>query len=126
MSSTLKDIVPSIEQFHDTYKMDCPAVLNWLVTSGVLATVEHRATAALSTTISAAIVSGGSHLSTLGIVSVGCLIIQMMSWCSVKGARAVDIHCYEIHTTTKDLPLLRKRERERCPLPLLSTSPRCC
>ncbi|KAG5622868.1 hypothetical protein H5410_008086, partial [Solanum commersonii] len=43
LSSTLKDTVPSIEQFHDTYKMDCPAALNRLVTSGVPATVEHRA-----------------------------------------------------------------------------------
>ncbi|CAI9756586.1 unnamed protein product [Fraxinus pennsylvanica] len=57
LSSTLKDIVPSIEQFHDTYKMDCPAALNRLVTSGVLATVEHLAAAALSTTTSAAIVA---------------------------------------------------------------------
>lgn len=57
LSSTLKDIVPSIERFADTYKMDCPAALNRLVTSGVPATVEHRAAAVASTTTSAAIVA---------------------------------------------------------------------
>lgn len=57
LSSTLKDIVPSIERFHDTYKMDCPAAINRLVTSGVPATVEHRAAAAMSATTSAAIVA---------------------------------------------------------------------
>ncbi|GFZ03121.1 vacuolar protein sorting-associated protein VPS28 family protein [Actinidia rufa] len=35
LASTLKDTVPSIERFHDTYKMDCPAALNRLITSGV-------------------------------------------------------------------------------------------
>lgn len=57
LSSTLKDIVPSIERFHDTYKMDCPAALNRLVISGVPATVEHKAAAAMSATTSAAIVA---------------------------------------------------------------------
>ena len=41
----LKDTIPSIEPFADTYKMDCPAAINRLVTSGVPATVEHRAAA---------------------------------------------------------------------------------
>ncbi|KAK9268109.1 hypothetical protein L1049_010549 [Liquidambar formosana] len=58
LSSTLKDTVPSIERFADTYKMDCPAALNRLVTSGVPATVEHRAAAVASGTTSAAIVAG--------------------------------------------------------------------
>ncbi|GMH05395.1 hypothetical protein Nepgr_007235 [Nepenthes gracilis] len=57
LSSTLKDTVPSIERFVDTYKMDCPAALNRLVVSGVPATVEHRAAAAASSTTSAAIVA---------------------------------------------------------------------
>ncbi|CAA3017044.1 vacuolar sorting-associated 28 homolog 2, partial [Olea europaea subsp. europaea] len=57
LSSTLKDIVPSIERFHNTYKKDCPAALNWLVTSGVPPTVEHRAAAAMSATTSPAIVA---------------------------------------------------------------------
>ncbi|XP_015164556.1 vacuolar protein sorting-associated protein 28 homolog 2 isoform X2 [Solanum tuberosum] len=57
LSSTLKDTVPSIEQFHDTYKMDCPAALNRLVTSGVPATVEHRAAAATSSASSASVVA---------------------------------------------------------------------
>lgn len=57
LSSTVKDTVPSIERFHDTYKMDCPAALNRLVTSGVPATVEHKASAAMATTTSAAIVA---------------------------------------------------------------------
>ncbi|EPS64089.1 hypothetical protein M569_10690, partial [Genlisea aurea] len=54
LSSTLKDIVPSVERFHDTYKMDCPAALNRLVASGVPATIEHRSAAAASTTASSA------------------------------------------------------------------------
>ncbi|KAJ4833899.1 hypothetical protein Tsubulata_032932 [Turnera subulata] len=57
LSSTLKDTVPSIERFADTYKMDCPAAINRLVTSGVPATVEHRAASAASATTSAAIVA---------------------------------------------------------------------
>ncbi|CAI9118706.1 OLC1v1020306C1 [Oldenlandia corymbosa var. corymbosa] len=54
LSTSLKDTVPSIERFHDTYKMDCPAALKRLV-SGVPATVEHRNV--LSATTSAAIVA---------------------------------------------------------------------
>lgn len=57
LASTLKDTVPSIERFADTYKMDCPAAINRLVISGVPATVEHRASAAASSTTSAAIVA---------------------------------------------------------------------
>ncbi|KAG8385713.1 hypothetical protein BUALT_Bualt03G0073800 [Buddleja alternifolia] len=57
LSSTLKDIVPNIERFHDTYKMDCQSALNRLVTSGVPATVEHRAAASMSATTSAATVA---------------------------------------------------------------------
>ncbi|KAH6831588.1 Vacuolar protein sorting-associated protein VPS28 family protein [Perilla frutescens var. hirtella] len=57
LSSTLKDILPSIEHFIDTYKMDCPAALNRLLASGVPATVEHRAAAAISTGNSAAVVA---------------------------------------------------------------------
>lgn len=57
LSSSLKDSVPSIERFIDTYKMDCPAALNRLVVSGVPATVEYRAAAATTSTGAAAIVA---------------------------------------------------------------------
>lgn len=57
LASTLRDTIPSIERFADTYKMDCPAAINRLVVSGVPATVEHRAAAATSATTSAAIVA---------------------------------------------------------------------
>ncbi|CAI0468417.1 unnamed protein product [Linum tenue] len=57
LASALKDTVPSIERFADTYKMDCPAAINRLVTSGVPATVEHRAAAAATGTTSAATVA---------------------------------------------------------------------
>ncbi|KAJ7968472.1 Vacuolar protein sorting-associated protein 28-like [Quillaja saponaria] len=57
LASTLKDTVPSIERFADTYKMDCPAAMNRLVISGVPATVEHRTVAAASASTSAAIVA---------------------------------------------------------------------
>ncbi|KAL3010982.1 hypothetical protein AAZX31_07G176000 [Glycine max] len=57
LASTLKDTVPSIERFADTYKMECPAAINRLVVSGVPATVEHRATVAASASTSAAIVA---------------------------------------------------------------------
>lgn len=57
LSATLKDTVPNIERFADTYKMDCPAALYRLVTSGVPATVEHRATVTASTSNSASIVA---------------------------------------------------------------------
>lgn len=51
LSSTLKDIAPSIEHLIDTHKMDCPAAINRLVTSGVPASVEHRAVAATSAAV---------------------------------------------------------------------------
>ncbi|MBA0778859.1 hypothetical protein Gotri_006674 [Gossypium trilobum] len=35
LASALKDTIPSIERFADTYKMDCPAALYRLVTSGL-------------------------------------------------------------------------------------------
>ncbi|MCO5568472.1 hypothetical protein L7F22_022171 [Adiantum nelumboides] len=40
--SSLKDTVPDVERFMNTYKMDCPAALNRLLVSGVPATVEHK------------------------------------------------------------------------------------
>lgn len=46
LSSTLKDTIPSIECFAETYTMDCPSAINRLVTAGVPATMEHRAAAA--------------------------------------------------------------------------------
>ncbi|GKC51079.1 vacuolar protein sorting-associated protein 28 homolog 2 [Tanacetum coccineum] len=48
LSSTLRDTLHSIERFHDTYNMDCPAAINRLVISSVPAIVEHRAAAAAS------------------------------------------------------------------------------
>lgn len=57
LASALKDTVPNIERFADTYKMDCPAALNRLLTSGVPATVEHRSSSTASATTSAAIVA---------------------------------------------------------------------
>ncbi|CAI9273136.1 unnamed protein product [Lactuca saligna] len=57
LSSTLKDTVPNIERFHNTYKMDCPAAMNRLITSGVPATVEHRAATTASGGTSAAFVA---------------------------------------------------------------------
>ncbi|XP_058088966.1 vacuolar protein sorting-associated protein 28 homolog 2-like [Magnolia sinica] len=57
LASSLKDTVPSIDRFVDTYKMDCPSALNRLVVSGVPATVEHRATSTASSTSSAATVA---------------------------------------------------------------------
>ncbi|CAF2042438.1 BnaA09g20000D [Brassica napus] len=57
LSASLRDTVPSIQRFADTYKMDCPSALYRLVTSGVPATVEHRATVAASTSNSASIVA---------------------------------------------------------------------
>ncbi|KAE9613511.1 hypothetical protein Lal_00015930 [Lupinus albus] len=58
LASTLKDTVPSIERFADTYKMECSAAINRLVISGVPATVEHRVAAAANTSNSAAMVAG--------------------------------------------------------------------
>ncbi|KAH0751331.1 hypothetical protein KY285_004479 [Solanum tuberosum] len=52
LSLILKDTVPNIKQFHDAYKMNCSAALNRLVTSGVPATIEHRATATSTSVVS--------------------------------------------------------------------------
>ncbi|KAI4299299.1 hypothetical protein L6164_032769 [Bauhinia variegata] len=57
LATTLKETVPNIERFADTYKMDCPAAINRLVVSGVPATVEHRGAAAASASTSATIVA---------------------------------------------------------------------
>jgi ESCRT-I complex subunit VPS28 len=57
LASNLKDTVPSIERFHDTYKMDCPAAMNRLLISGVPATVEHRSASSTSSNASASIVA---------------------------------------------------------------------
>ncbi|KAJ4912820.1 Vacuolar protein sorting-associated protein 28-like protein 2 [Raphanus sativus] len=57
LSATLRDLVPSIERFAETYKMDCSAAVYRLVTSGVPATVEHRAAAMASTSSSASVVA---------------------------------------------------------------------
>ncbi|KAL5730056.1 hypothetical protein ACHQM5_002929 [Ranunculus cassubicifolius] len=57
LTSTVRDTVPSVERFVDTYKMDCPAAINRLVTSGVPATVEHRAAVSSSNNTSAATVA---------------------------------------------------------------------
>ncbi|PIA54960.1 hypothetical protein AQUCO_00800002v1 [Aquilegia coerulea] len=57
LTSSLKDTIPSVERFVDTYKMDCPAAINRLITSGVPATVEHRSAVSASTNTSAAIVA---------------------------------------------------------------------
>lgn len=51
LSTFLRDVVPSVEAFAETYKMDCPAALNRLIVSGVPATVEHR-TASVSSSLS--------------------------------------------------------------------------
>lgn len=42
LRTSLKDSVPDVERFMDTYKMDCPAALNRLLVSGIPATVEHK------------------------------------------------------------------------------------
>lgn len=57
LTSTLKDTIPSVERFIDTYKMDCPAAVNRLITSGVPATVEHRSASYASGNTSASIVA---------------------------------------------------------------------
>ncbi|OVA20203.1 Vacuolar protein sorting-associated [Macleaya cordata] len=57
LTSSLAGTIPSIERFADIYKMDCPAALNRLISSGVPATVEHRAAAASSMNTSAATVA---------------------------------------------------------------------
>ncbi|KAJ8761622.1 hypothetical protein K2173_004398 [Erythroxylum novogranatense] len=57
LGSTLKETGPSIEHFADTYKMECPAAIYRLVTSGVPTTTEHRAAAAASPLTSAATVA---------------------------------------------------------------------
>ncbi|MCL7051770.1 hypothetical protein MKW94_006877 [Papaver nudicaule] len=57
LTSTLKVTVPSVDRFMDTYKMDCPAALNRLVTSGVPATVEHRQASVGANNTSAATVA---------------------------------------------------------------------
>ncbi|MBA0767318.1 hypothetical protein Gotri_016214 [Gossypium trilobum] len=37
LASTLKDTVPSIERFADTYKMDCPAAINPTTSAAIVA-----------------------------------------------------------------------------------------
>jgi len=53
LKTALKDSVPDVEQFADTYKMDCPAALNRLLVSGIPATVEHKSASSDSGTAAA-------------------------------------------------------------------------
>ena len=48
LKTSLKDSVPDVEKFMDKYKMDCPAALNRLITSGIPATIEHKTTTSSS------------------------------------------------------------------------------
>ncbi|KAL7211924.1 hypothetical protein ACSBR2_014727 [Camellia fascicularis] len=82
LAFTLKDIVPNIERFHDTYKMDCMAALNRLVTSGVPATFERRAAAAMSTTTSAAIVAEcvQNFITTFDSLKLDMVAVDQMEW----------------------------------------------
>eukprot|EP00262_Sarcandra_glabra_P021168 TRINITY_DN877_c0_g1_i1.p1 TRINITY_DN877_c0_g1~~TRINITY_DN877_c0_g1_i1.p1 ORF type:complete len:210 (-),score=22.40 TRINITY_DN877_c0_g1_i1:57-686(-) len=57
LTSSLKETIPSVERFVETYKMDCPAALNRLIVSGVPATVEHRSASSSSMNTSAATVA---------------------------------------------------------------------
>ncbi|KAL5986863.1 hypothetical protein ACLOJK_015197 [Asimina triloba] len=57
LASSLKDTVPSIDRFVDTYKMDCPNALHRLVVAGVPATVEHRTATSSSSAASASVVA---------------------------------------------------------------------
>lgn len=57
LASSLRNTVPSLEQFAETYKMDCPAALNRLLVAGVPATVEHRSSISGSASSSAATVA---------------------------------------------------------------------
>ncbi|KAH7291121.1 hypothetical protein KP509_29G001300 [Ceratopteris richardii] len=54
--NSLRDTVPDVERFMNTYKMDCPAALNRLLVSGVPATVEHKS-ASSSDSVSAVAVA---------------------------------------------------------------------
>jgi len=53
LKTALKDSVPDVEQFAETYKMDCPAALNRLLVSGIPATVEHKSASSDSGTAAA-------------------------------------------------------------------------
>ncbi|KAG9455049.1 hypothetical protein H6P81_007953 [Aristolochia fimbriata] len=57
LTSTLKDTVPSVERFAETYKLECSAAMNRLLVSGVPATVEHRTSASAPAAMSAATVA---------------------------------------------------------------------
>lgn len=51
LTSSLPD---SVDRFVDAYNLDCPAALNRLLSSGVPATVEHRAASSSSSSVSSA------------------------------------------------------------------------
>ncbi|CAK9194280.1 unnamed protein product [Sphagnum troendelagicum] len=53
LKTALKDTVPDVERFMETYKMDCPAALNRLLVSGVPANVEHKTASSDSGTAAA-------------------------------------------------------------------------
>ncbi|XP_078180955.1 vacuolar protein sorting-associated protein 28 homolog 1-like [Carex rostrata] len=54
LSASIASSVPSIERFAEAYKLDCPHALNRLITSGVPATVEHRAASTAAASSAAA------------------------------------------------------------------------
>lgn len=84
LSSPLKHIAQSIELLIDTHKMDWPAAMNRLVTSGVPASVEHRVVAVTSAAVVAVCLQNF-------ITSMDSLKLNMV---------AVD----QFHTLLSDLP----------------------
>jgi ESCRT-I complex subunit VPS28 len=57
LKTALKDSVPDVEQFVETYKMDCPAAVNRLLVSGIPANVEHKSASSSSDSGTAAAVA---------------------------------------------------------------------
>ncbi|KAH0722406.1 hypothetical protein KY289_005450 [Solanum tuberosum] len=82
LSLILKDTVPNIKQFHDAYKMNCSAALNRLVTSGVPATIEHRATSVVSECVKNFITRMDSFKLTMMELSDVEQKIEMREWLS--------------------------------------------
>ncbi|ERM99542.1 hypothetical protein AMTRI_Chr10g6040 [Amborella trichopoda] len=64
LATALRDTVPSVERFLDTYRADCPAAANRLLVAGVPATVEHRSSFASDPSSAVAVAECVQHFIT--------------------------------------------------------------
>jgi ESCRT-I complex subunit VPS28 len=79
LKTALKDTVPDVERFMETYKMDCPAALNRLLVSGVPANVEHKTASSDSGTAAAVAECVQHYITAMDNLKLNMLAVDQVS-----------------------------------------------